>query len=139
GARVRPTPRSFELQLQGRRYAAASMLLALVLLAGCGGGGGGGTTDSVQVATGEGTIQTRTGAHQTMNNGESTKHAEAQKADPGSDSGQTAPASGAAPFESKGGDNSIQRYGSEAATAELTQAGAVLHAYLDARAAEEWA
>jgi hypothetical protein len=45
---------------------------------------------------------------------------------------------GSAQFERKGADNSIQEAGSEAAASELQAAAAVLHAYLDARAAGAW-
>lgn len=45
---------------------------------------------------------------------------------------------GAKQFEVKGGDNSIQESGSEASGAEITQAAAALHGYLDARAAHAW-
>ncbi len=47
-------------------------------------------------------------------------------------------ATGAAPFEVKGGDNSIQEFGSEAAGTEFEAAAAALHGYLDARAAGAW-
>lgn len=47
-------------------------------------------------------------------------------------------ATGAASFEVKGGDNSIQQFGSEATSSELGQAALALHGYLDARAAGEW-
>ncbi len=46
---------------------------------------------------------------------------------------------GAGPFETKGGDNSIQEYGAEPSGAEFEAAAAVLHEYLDARAARAWA
>jgi len=45
---------------------------------------------------------------------------------------------GAAPFKTKGGDNSIQESGAESEAAELREAASVLHTYLDARAAEQW-
>jgi hypothetical protein len=47
-------------------------------------------------------------------------------------------AGGAAQFESKGGDNSIQEYGSEPSGSEFAAAAEVLHAYLDARAIGAW-
>ena len=46
---------------------------------------------------------------------------------------------GAAQFETKGGDNSIQESGSETSGGEFAQAAAALHDYLDARAAHAWA
>lgn len=47
-------------------------------------------------------------------------------------------ASGAAAFEAKGADNSIQESGSEAPASELDSAATALHGYLDARAAADW-
>lgn len=46
---------------------------------------------------------------------------------------------GSAPFLTKGGDNSIQEYGEEGDESELTQAAETLHAFLVARANEDWA
>jgi hypothetical protein len=46
---------------------------------------------------------------------------------------------GAAQFRRKGGDNSIQEFGAEASDPELEQAAQALHAYLDSRAARQWA
>lgn len=46
---------------------------------------------------------------------------------------------GAAQFEEKGGDNSIQEFGAESSGSEFEQAAATLHDYLDARAAHAWA
>ncbi len=46
---------------------------------------------------------------------------------------------GSAPFLTKGGDNSIQEYGTEGDDSELTEAAEVLHAFLVARADEDWA
>jgi hypothetical protein len=45
---------------------------------------------------------------------------------------------GAAQFHRKGSDNSIQEFGQEGGGAEFERAAAVLHAYLDARAAANW-
>jgi len=46
---------------------------------------------------------------------------------------------GSKQFEAKGGDNSIQQFGSEASGDEFSQAAIALHGYLDARAAGAWA
>jgi hypothetical protein len=46
---------------------------------------------------------------------------------------------GAAQFEVKGGDNSVQEYGKEADLQEFEAAAAVLHYFLDARAEGNWA
>jgi hypothetical protein len=45
---------------------------------------------------------------------------------------------GSKQFRVKGGDNSIQEFGGEADTSELDAAAAVLHDFLDARAAGDW-
>lgn len=45
---------------------------------------------------------------------------------------------GAAGFEVKGGDNSIQEFGGEASAADFAAAATALHGYLDARAAGAW-
>lgn len=41
-------------------------------------------------------------------------------------------------FVHKGGDNSVQKYGSEASGADFREAAAALHTYLDARAESAW-
>jgi hypothetical protein len=46
---------------------------------------------------------------------------------------------GAVEFEVKGGDNSIQRFGSEADSSELDAAAAALQGFFDARVAGDWA
>jgi hypothetical protein len=46
---------------------------------------------------------------------------------------------GSQQFEAKGGDNSIQEFGSESSGDEFAEAAAALHGYLDARAAGSWA
>jgi hypothetical protein len=46
---------------------------------------------------------------------------------------------GSQQFRVKGGDNSIQEFGGEADTSELDAAASVLHDFLDARAAGDWA
>jgi hypothetical protein len=46
---------------------------------------------------------------------------------------------GAAQFRVKGGDNSVQEYGTEAPESELRQAAAALHGFLDALARRNWA
>jgi len=45
---------------------------------------------------------------------------------------------GSAQFRTKGGDNSIQEFGEEADASDFDAAAAVLHEFLDARAAEDW-
>jgi hypothetical protein len=46
---------------------------------------------------------------------------------------------GSAQFKVKGGDNSVQEFGSEASEAELQAAATALHGFLDARAERNWA
>lgn len=46
---------------------------------------------------------------------------------------------GSAQYRVKGGDNSIQEFGSEAEESEFAQAAAALHDFLDARAQGAWA
>lgn len=45
---------------------------------------------------------------------------------------------GSEQFRVKGGDNSVQEFGDEADGSERDEAAAVLHSYLDARAAGDW-
>jgi hypothetical protein len=45
---------------------------------------------------------------------------------------------GIAPFEARGGDNSIQEFGAEGSGADFEAAATALHGYLDARAAAAW-
>jgi hypothetical protein len=46
---------------------------------------------------------------------------------------------GSAPYEAKGGDNSVQEFGEEADSSEFTAAATALHNFLDARAEGNWA
>jgi hypothetical protein len=108
-----------------RHALALAALLALALaLSACGEGGEESTattTSSVQAGAGE-----PAGAA-----GEAGK---AFTPKPHTDSG-----GGSEQFQVKGADNSVQEYGTEAEGAEFEQVAAVLHGFLDARAAEEWA
>lgn len=92
--------------------AAALLLLASLLLVGCGSGGGASSS-------------TATGASSTVSVQKPPK--------PG------APRQGAAQFRTRGGDNSIQEFGTEADESELRAAAVVLHDLLAARAAGRWA
>lgn len=47
-------------------------------------------------------------------------------------------AGGSKQFVQKGGDNSVQKYGSEDSGSEFNEAATALHTYLDARAAGAW-
>lgn len=96
---------------------AAALGLAL---AGCGGGAGGGGGDSSAA-----TASTRSTS--------SGPPASAFHLKPHHDSG-----GGSAQFILKGADNSVQEFGEEASESELHSAAAVLHGFLDARAARNW-
>lgn len=109
--------------------AAAAALLLAVGLAACGSGG-----DSSSTAT-EATAQEHSG---------SQSGATAQSGSSGGSSGNFAPehhsdsGGGSQQFKVKGGDNSVQEFGSEADTSERDAAAVVLHNFLDARAAGDW-
>jgi hypothetical protein len=119
------------------RRAAAPVLLALSILAiGCGGGGGDSTTASTSASS------TAAQAPPVAPHRERTSKAVPKQHPSSSGSGTKAThdsATGAASFETKGGDNSIQESGSEAGAFEVSQAAIALHGYLNARAAGEWA
>jgi len=128
----------------------APLVLCALLLAGCGSGGGGGSTTS---ATSAGAAAQHLGVHvvhpEASGSGSEPRQRPAKPQTQHSTKGQGAAAefhpkphhdSGGrvAQFEEKGGDNSIQESGSEASGAELAEAAAALHGYLDARAAGAW-
>jgi hypothetical protein len=107
-----------------------------VLLAGCGGGGeatvsttAGSTAEAISAA---GAVKAGATSHRTGSPRATTPQA-ASRTRAHHDA-----ATGAASFETKGGDNSIQESGSEAGASEVSQAAAALHGYLNARAAGEW-
>jgi len=146
--------------VQGKGLAALVTLLVAVALAACGGDGASETT-----AGGEETSQAGEGLARVQERAEEIKKerqegpggakagAREEKAG-GSERGDSvapdgssaAPppvqhsdsAGGAAQFQSKGGDNSIQEFGQEGGSSEFARAAAVLHAYLDARASRDW-
>jgi hypothetical protein len=116
---------------------AALLAVALVLvfgLAACGGGDSSTEStstippESASTATTTTTPPSATGT--TKAKGAKASHPSASHASGGG---------GAADFETKGGDNSIQESGSEAPSSELDAAATALHGYLDARAASDWA
>ncbi len=117
---------------------------ALVLVAaGCGGGGGGGssaTTSSTTPATTTATAGQGNGTrpNATTNQDSTTTELKAPHTYSGAlRAGAKAPAPGVP--VSKGGDNSIQTWGLEASAVERAQVTAVVRAYLNARAAQNWA
>src|SRR6476646_1054106 len=101
----------------GRGWIALAALALSVCLAACGGGqeSGASSNSSEQTAAEE----------------------------DGSSAGAIAPlrvrGGGSAQFEVKGGDNSVQEYGSEAGKAELRDAAEAVHGFLAARGSGEWA
>jgi hypothetical protein len=102
-----------------RLAARALPLLAILALAGCGGGGGA-STSTAATAPGQ-------AAHPHSHQGEAPSPAAGARRQ------------GSAQFRTPGGDNSIQEYGTEAGRAELREAAAALHGFLDARLALRWA
>lgn len=115
--------------------------LGVVLLTGCGGGGG--STDSTGSEAAKSTPSTTT----TPTQGKSAKEGgkEAKLPNPGPPASAFHPkphhdsGGGSGQFIQKGGDNSVQDYGQEGSEAELRQAAASLHGFLDARAQGNWA
>lgn len=128
----------------GRGIAAAGSVLAVLALAGCGGG-----SDQSGTAPDRGSAPDvpTTGAEASPSDNKKSLSPSSATSD--QDSGQLSQTTadqgaddnsraGAAGLEVKGGDNSIQRFGSEATGSDFDQAAAALHGYLDARAEGEW-
>lgn len=130
-----------------RGASVALALLVAAFLSACGGGGGesGSSTASTATAT---TSQGGTGSAAAAGSGPEASGQGGGSSEPKHAGGDTSAhftpkphhdsGGGAAQFESKGGDNSIQEYGSEAGSSEFEAAAAALHGYLDARAAGAW-
>jgi hypothetical protein len=146
-----------------KTIATAMLTIAAALaLAACGGGGGettggaaaGGTGGSTATETGAATkpsAQHRDDAARGEGQGASSGQGQGghgSKGGSGPAAGDTSAsftppthhdyASGAAPFETKGGDNSIQEFGAEGSGSDFEAAATALHGYLDARAAGAW-
>jgi hypothetical protein len=127
----------------------ATALLALVLAA-CGSGGSststagstaGGSTSTQQES---GTTTTAAGAGEKTGSGKDRgepggAHSEAEEASEFAPKHHTDSGGGSKQFEVKGGDNSIQGFGSEATGSDFDEAAAALHNFLDARAEKNWA
>ncbi len=125
---------------------ALGALAAALLLAACGSGGSSGAGGGSSAASGGGngsTAQSGQGgkADATGQAGSETNSepspgppASAFHPKPHHDSG-----GGAAQFEVKGADNSVQEFGSEASESEMQAAAAALHGFLDARTERNWA
>ncbi len=123
---TRPLPRlrSRSRHAAPAAVAAVAMSLTVLALAGCGSEDGSGST----AAEPPGTAQGANGS-----TGQAAPDRAAAKP-PAATPGET----GAAQFETRGADNSIPRFGSEAGGSELEQAASSLTAYLRARAEENW-
>lgn len=128
---------------------ALAVLLLAVGLAACGGSGGdssstaaeaGATAQAEGKSSGEGATGSEKGRSASGeeagsgSGGDRGTGAEHFKPKPYHDSG-----GGSAQYRVRGGDNSVQDFGSEAEGSEFKQAAAALHGFLDARAAGDWA
>lgn len=137
--------RSIGTMRQGLRRSAAGLALAIVLgLAACGGD----DDASPTVDDGRGAAQAegergdarsqgggrRSGPSQPSKVGKGDKGSSGFTPQPHDDSG-----GGAEQFRVKGGDNSVQEFGSEAGGDQFEEAAAALHGFLDARAQGAWA
>jgi hypothetical protein len=128
---------------------AVTAFLGLVLAA-CGSGKdststtgstAGGTTSTQKQG---GAITTAAGAGKKAGSGRDRgksggAHSEAEEASEFAPKHHTDSDGGSKQFEVKGGDNSIQEFGSEATGSDFNKAAAALHNFLDARAEENWA
>ncbi len=113
----------------------AFLALVALPLAGCGGGGA--TVSTTAISTEGASSPPTTARPGSASHGTGSERATARTA-PRS-TGHHQAATGAASFETKGGDNSIQESGSEASESELGEAAANLRGYLGARADGDWA
>lgn len=140
----------------GRRLAAPLAALALLpaLVAGCGGDDDSDTTSATSgqgSQAGEGTRQQREAAEKAKQKREAARRKiEAEESKPPPQPEGPAPTtSGSLPNEgtarvapevptAKGGDNSIQEFGTEGPSSDRVEAAETLQAYLNARVAGEW-
>lgn len=120
-----------------RFLAVAVSLAALTMLAGCGGGSDESTTAPSTATTAEAPAPGGTAGQNEQQRGPAPRESSKPAPKAGKE-GSTPPHGDASEFETKGGDNSISRYGGEAAHSELAEAAKVLHTYLNARAANDW-
>jgi hypothetical protein len=136
--------------VQRKAITALSVLLVALALAACGDGGEETTvstpaTEQAQRPQTPEQVQGR--AEEIEEERRAEPEGEAQKPADNEPSQAPAPApapahqdsgGGAAQFQRKGSDNSIQEFGQEGGGAEFAAAAATLHAFLDARAAGRW-
>lgn len=126
----------------------AALLLAVALVA-CGGGEGSTSESTATQGKGQG-AQFSSGYPKgsTSKKGASGAGSQATKEGEGQSEGGNAAGftpeqhrdsgGGAAQYEVKGGDNSVQEFGQEADTSEFEAAATALHNFLDARAEGDW-
>ncbi|HEX6780621.1 MAG TPA: hypothetical protein VF125_01185 [Solirubrobacterales bacterium] len=118
-----------------KTIAAIAAVLATLTLVACGGGGGDTTATSPGDASSPAPpVQRRDAPAKGGGSGSVSRDASASFTPPSHDDS----GGGAAPFETRGGDNSIQEFGAEASGADFEAAATALHGYLDARAAGAW-
>lgn len=119
-----------------------------ILLAGltaCGGSGGGGSTSSTGAEPQAATPTTQANGSRKAPGGKRSGERRATESSPGPPASAFHPkphhdsGGGSKQFVVKGGDNSIQEFGSEARESEFHEAAAALHDFLDARAERNWA
>lgn len=136
-----------------------TLLLAIAALAGCGGGSS--STDATTAAGGQGVAESGRTVTEAAPDRAAAKpkpersgegHRGGHRSAPSADEVPSSPPTDPAPLANegttavapgvptvKGGDNSIQSYGTEASSAERVRAAAVAAAYLRANAAGDWA
>lgn len=133
-----------------KRPSAAVIALLLALgLAACGGGSDAESTATRTAPQEESAGQGGSAQHEDGKNGNSSSAGTAESASGGEakagGSGNFTPkphndsGGGSAQFRVKGGDNSIQEFGEETTGSEFDEVATVVHGYLDARAAADWA
>jgi hypothetical protein len=125
-----------------RRPWALALLLALAALPGCGGGGGGSTSAPASTSTAQksasATERARPPKQQSHLPSQAVPNPTRQSAPEGAPTPGTKAVAPGVPV-TRGGDNSIQAFGTEGAEAERSQAFSELRAYLGALGGREWA
>lgn len=122
-----------------RQLLPLAALISVALLSGCGSGGGAATTSTTSPPAGSPSAGSDFGPAESTTAPKPSSRATPQEESSNNSSSPTPnSAEGAAGFETKGGDNSVQRSGSEASPAELASAADSLYGFLDARAAGNW-
>ncbi|MEX2448263.1 MAG: hypothetical protein WD404_05900 [Solirubrobacterales bacterium] len=139
-------------RLAGRKPISLAVVALLALglaLASCGGDDDSTTGDTTPAAQPENERQATGGGDEQAGDGAgkqgSKPGGESGSDDSGSGGGDTAArqhddsGGGSEQFRVKGGDNSIQEFGSEASESEFDEAAAAVHGFFDARAGGDWA